>query len=480
MVALITEQYLTPRAQAGVTALIGVTSLADISTYLDSVRADRPETRPWHYVSIPRNAERYDRERDCQDGECIVEKVDDSWAQLADPAAIRHRRAEALKVLVHLIGDLHQPLHVSGDNRGQNTILINFFGRETNIHAVWDTDILERTGKSERELASSLIDKLKFRDIEVLQRGAPLDWAMEAHHAADEHAYLLPPVKDQGQAYYLANRPVLEEQLLRAGARLAKALNLAFAGMGPPATAEPQTKPEVIASPSPTQDTPIPTDKSGESTPAQPLVRPTLTLLSGVLLLLSGTGLILAARRMKRSRAEASSRVVEIPAPEDEPASRPAPVAADAGSPAAESPNELGRLLKVFLCHSTSDKSVVRDLYRRLLADGFDPWLDEEKLLGGQTWELEIPKAVKESDVVIICLSRNSINKKGYVQKELRFALDVADEQPEGTIYLIPLRLEECELPVRLQKWHCVDYFQEGGYDRLGEALKSRASRITS
>ena len=98
------------------------------------------------------------------------------------------------------------------------------------------------------------------------------------------------------------------------------------------------------------------------------------------------------------------------------------------------------RPLKVFLCHASADKPKVRTLYRRLVEAGFDPWLDEEKLLPGQEWDLEIRKAVRASDVVIVCLTRNSVNKEGYVQKEIRMALDVADEKPEGTIYLIPAR----------------------------------------
>jgi hypothetical protein len=139
---------------------------------------------------------------------------------------------------------------------------------------------------------------------------------------------------------------------------------------------------------------------------------------------------------------------------------------------------ERAQLLRVFLCHSSDDKQEVRRLYQRLLSDGFDPWLDEEKLLPGQEWEHEITKAVRHSDVVIVCLSTGSINKNGYVQKEIRYALDVADEQREGTIFLIPLRLEECESPVRLRRWHWVDLFEDKGYERLKQSLNSRASEL--
>ena len=90
------------------------------------------------------------------------------------------------------------------------------------------------------------------------------------------------------------------------------------------------------------------------------------------------------------------------------------------------------RRLRVFLCHSSGDKPAVRDLYRRLRADGFAPWLDEEELLPGQDWQQEIPAAVRACDVVIICLSQKSVTKEGYLQREIREALYVAEEKPEG------------------------------------------------
>jgi hypothetical protein len=137
--------------------------------------------------------------------------------------------------------------------------------------------------------------------------------------------------------------------------------------------------------------------------------------------------------------------------------------------------NTPSRLLRIFLCHSSADKPAVRELYQRFQADGFEPWLDEEDLIPGQDWQREIPKAVKNSDIVIVCLSRGSVNKAGYVQKEIKFALDVAEEQPEGTIFIIPLKLEECEVPDRLRRWQWVNYFAENGYSRLLRALRTRA-----
>lgn len=141
------------------------------------------------------------------------------------------------------------------------------------------------------------------------------------------------------------------------------------------------------------------------------------------------------------------------------------------------------RKLKVFLCHSSEDKPIVRKIYQQLKKEGWiDPWLDEEKILPGDDWHLKITEAVRSTDIVIVFLSRNSINKKGYVQREFKFALDVALEEPEGSIFIIPLRLDDSKPPMSLQKWHYVDYFpanqQELAYKRILATLESKANDL--
>jgi formylglycine-generating enzyme required for sulfatase activity len=143
----------------------------------------------------------------------------------------------------------------------------------------------------------------------------------------------------------------------------------------------------------------------------------------------------------------------------------------------------MSRPLCVFLCHAREDKTVVRELYRQLTAEGWmDVWLDEMKLLPGQEWDIEIEKAVEQANVVIVCLSNKSVDKEGYVQKELRFVLNIADEKPEGTIFVIPLRLDDCVVPRRIRAWQYVDYFpknnQRWAYQRLVESLKLRAAKL--
>jgi cellulose biosynthesis protein BcsQ len=138
--------------------------------------------------------------------------------------------------------------------------------------------------------------------------------------------------------------------------------------------------------------------------------------------------------------------------------------------------------LQIFLSHSSQDKPLVRELYKRLTRDGFSVWLDEKELLPGQDWEREIQKAVEKSDVVLVCLSNQAVTKEGYIQKELRFALDITLERPESTVFLIPVRLNDCEVPRRIRNWHYVDYFPEeeknDAYARIKKALDIRASSL--
>lgn len=141
------------------------------------------------------------------------------------------------------------------------------------------------------------------------------------------------------------------------------------------------------------------------------------------------------------------------------------------------------RKLRVFLCHASQDKPVVRELYQRILAEKWiDPWLDEEKLLPGQDWNLEIEKAVETSDAVVVCVSSVSVAKEGYIQKELRRALRIAEEKLEGAIFVLPVRLDDCEKPRQLKDKQFLDYFpdtrRDAAFDKLKISLKLRKDAL--
>jgi len=134
-------------------------------------------------------------------------------------------------------------------------------------------------------------------------------------------------------------------------------------------------------------------------------------------------------------------------------------------------------IIQVFLCHSSSDKPAVRQLYDRLVKDGFMPWLDEEDIHPGKEWQPAIREAIRLSDIVLVCLSNESVSRTGYVQREIREVLDVADARPEGKAFVVPARLEPCQIPERLAKWQCVDLYRSDGYRRLRVALRKAAGQ---
>jgi hypothetical protein len=137
------------------------------------------------------------------------------------------------------------------------------------------------------------------------------------------------------------------------------------------------------------------------------------------------------------------------------------------------------RPLKAFISYASADRAQATKLHKKLIAKGIDAWIDVEELLPGQDWKLEIDKALHASDAIIICISNQSMTKEGYVQKELKHALDLAQEKPEGTIFLIPVRLENCQVPFRLKDFQWVDLFERDGFSHLEKALASRAQKLT-
>lgn len=130
-----------------------------------------------------------------------------------------------------------------------------------------------------------------------------------------------------------------------------------------------------------------------------------------------------------------------------------------------------GHTKKLFISYARSDRDAARRLWGSLHAHGFDVWFDEESLLPGQDWEFEIEEALQRSDAVLVLLSQNSIDKVGYVQREIVLALNHADRRPEGQVFIIPVLLDGSALPRRLSRWHAIDTRTHGWFERLTRAL---------
>lgn len=238
IIAEIAQRRLHPQAVRKIRELLGGdVSLASVATSADELALLRPNTANWHFVNIPYYAVSYDPVRDCKDtprGDCVINAIARVRALLADRTAPKWQRAEALMFLIHFVGDVHQPLHVADRNdAGGSQVGVTFFDRPMSLHAVWDYGIIDKRtfdwGEYVRYLEQCW---LRGKDINALQRRTPVDWALEAHRAAVDVAYVLPEDLNLGLAYYQRSLPIVDRQLALAGIRLASVLNEAFGYQG--------------------------------------------------------------------------------------------------------------------------------------------------------------------------------------------------------------------------------------------------------
>ena len=128
--------------------------------------------------------------------------------------------------------------------------------------------------------------------------------------------------------------------------------------------------------------------------------------------------------------------------------------------------------VKIFICYTDEDFTEAYAIYEILRQENYSPWIDKENILPGQDWELEIEKAIQECNFFLACMSKTSVDKEGYVQKELKKGLEILDKKPTGAIYIIPVRLEKCKVPLRFEKLHWCDFFQDRSVEKLLEAIR--------
>jgi hypothetical protein len=289
VVALIAERNLTPHALAMVKQILSegpidpslsryckdagtgpmADAMADASTWADDIRSARPETAPWHYIDIPLGTSHREIAKYCSPPEsCVTQAITDQIAILRSPNIDPQKRAEALRFVIHFVGDLHQPLHAtSNSDQGGNCVPVAFFDAlpllrnpqtesyAPNLHGVWDVNILTRmtTGKTSEQVASELEQSFRSKIAPWKHGGSDVNgWAWESYEFAEKKAYGKLPVRiaiespqpitscaDDNhvstrmlklnerleQPYQDAAAPVVQQQLAKAGARLALVLN---------------------------------------------------------------------------------------------------------------------------------------------------------------------------------------------------------------------------------------------------------------
>jgi hypothetical protein len=229
-VARLAELRLTPHVRDAIRDILGGQSLADASVWADNIKNYRHDADPLHYVNIPLPDTVYLPARHCGRGRCIIAAIEHDRQVLADPAATRSDRAEALRFLIHFMGDLHQPLHVADNHdRGGNERPVTLLGHLTNLHKVWDGELIDSSGVSEEAYFAHLRRLTDSLDVRALERGTVVDWAMEGHRISVKRVYRLPRNGRLGWDYIAANRPIIDRQIAAAGVRLAKVLNEALA-----------------------------------------------------------------------------------------------------------------------------------------------------------------------------------------------------------------------------------------------------------
>lgn len=192
---------LSPQTKAAIAELIGSGEEAFLaaSRWADEVRPQRRETAPWHYVNVPLSASGYDAKRDCPTGRCIVAKIPELMRVAADKASAVEQRADALKFVIHLIGDLHQPFHVGDNNdRGGNDTWVKMpDGRMLRLHEFWDVTILEDATYIIQPIERA-IGRTFLLDSDSERAGTIAEWTNDSHEIARDFAPALLAARSDG------------------------------------------------------------------------------------------------------------------------------------------------------------------------------------------------------------------------------------------------------------------------------------------
>lgn len=236
LVARLAEQELTPAARAEITRLLAGESdptLAGVANWADDIRdsdaALYRRTARWHFVNIAERGCNYQARRDCRGDDCVVEAIRRQAAILADRRQALAARRDALKFVVHFVGDVHQPLHAGyARDRGGNDTQISDDGFGTNLHALWDSRLVYRQRMGDDRYVDALVGKPMV--VELPRKPLPppaAEWA-EASCAIVLQPGFYPARPALERGYYANWTPTAEAQLKRAGARLAQLLNAAL------------------------------------------------------------------------------------------------------------------------------------------------------------------------------------------------------------------------------------------------------------
>src|ERR1700744_163682 len=225
----------TPSAHLRLSQILGGDAPALMvldSNWADEIRADRPDTVAWHFVNIEIGSRGYDPRRDCARDDCVVGQIARDVAVLRDPHASHEARLDALRFLIHFVGDLHQPLHAADrHDKGGNGFAVLEGRRRSNLQRVWDQDVVEALGPDAMTVAADIEANVSAQDKAKIIVGTPADWANESFQVAAREIYARLPGPGPARLprdYTARERAAVRQQLLRAGLRLAATLNAIY------------------------------------------------------------------------------------------------------------------------------------------------------------------------------------------------------------------------------------------------------------
>ncbi len=221
----IAEVYLTKKAKKNIDKILKGQSLAFVSTFADEIKSDRAYRKysPWHYVNMDLDQTYEEAEKNPQGD--LVTGIDTCIKVLKDENSSEEDKVFHLKMLVHFIGDLHQPMHIGRkEDKGGNDVQVQWFGKGTNLHSVWDSKMIDDYGMSYSDLADNAKD-LSKKQVELIEQGSVVDWVNEVHKISVEVYKSVKIGEKLSYRYSYDHFGTVRTQLQRGGIRLAKILN---------------------------------------------------------------------------------------------------------------------------------------------------------------------------------------------------------------------------------------------------------------
>jgi len=228
IVGHIAEMNLNPEVLKTIRKKFNINHLANVANWADVIKRNPQKPDVLHYTNIAVNHRTYNQKRDCPRKRCVTEKIKEYERLLMDPESSRKTRKEAFKFLVHLVADVHQPMHLGHKkDRGGNEIAVYFEGKPTNLHRVWDHDLIFLRGMSQRQFALQLNRSITLENKNQWGGGTSGDWSNESRALVLDYGYRLEFFKGRelSRGYISGGQKIVEERLQRAGIRLAEMLN---------------------------------------------------------------------------------------------------------------------------------------------------------------------------------------------------------------------------------------------------------------